>query len=131
MLPGSMLVGMAGLMTIKFLQTGSIRWEGIYLKNGYDWISTGFLSISMYVFFMMREKTGIFDHFLQYAGRNTMGIYYMHWIVCDLFQKLWEIEFEGHYSVFYNLLKTGIVMVACMIIIEIAKRIPAIKELVR
>ncbi|MDE6141058.1 MAG: acyltransferase [Bacilli bacterium] len=128
---GLMLAGISGLLVIKFLQTGSIRWEGIYLKNGYDWIATGFLSIGLYLFFMMKEKTGVVDFCLQYVGRNTMGIYYMHWIVCDLFRKLWEIRFEGHYSVFYNLFKTGIVTGVCMIFIEIAKRIPGIKELVR
>ncbi len=126
----SILIGVLGLMLIKFFQTGSFCWEGIYLYNGYDWISTGFVSIGIYLSFVCKLGNGFMSNCLQYIGKNTMGIYYMHCILADIYVRVWNIWLKGTYSVFFNILKTGIVVVACILVIKFVKKIPVIKKLV-
>lgn len=122
-------IGTSGLILLKYFQTGTVQWGGQYLSNGYSWISTGLVSIAVYVFFLIRRRKNLLDKGLQYLGRNTMGIYYIHYPLCNIFLKLWNY-YQRPYSVFYNILKTIIVVIICVLIVEIAKKIPIIKSLV-
>lgn len=74
------LLGTAGLVCIKYIQTGSFRWNGVYLESGYYWISTMLLAVGL---FLLMLRLNIREHtpagwIAAYAGSSTMGIFYLH-----------------------------------------------------
>ena len=107
----------------------------VLLNPGYDIVfggysSTGTLLCTVGLFLLasrMEEKLpsgGIFRTAVQSIGRNTMTIYYSHWIL-------------GHfllasigYGCFWNLLKTLLLVVCGTLLAEVMKRIPVVKYLV-
>lgn len=72
--------GITGLLLIKFIQTGSWRWEGILLQSGYYWISTMLLAAGLFLSALhlnIRGQTAA-GRFAGVLGSSTMGVFYLH-----------------------------------------------------
>lgn len=125
-----MMLGTFGLMFIKWKQTGSFTWSNTYLKNGYYWISTMFVAFGIYGLFLNLEKEYRGLSFLKKIGKETLGIYYLHYIILYIYIKYWNLYFEEYNSVAANILKTAIVVVLCLAITKVLKKILVIRKLV-
>ena len=123
-------IGLSGLIVVKFYQTKSLAWKGIYISSGYSHIMTTVLSLGMYLIFVCFDFKRL-NRFLGIIGRNTMGVYYMHYIllaVCNIF--LYP-SLHNYYSFSLNCLKTLLVTGICVIMTELIRKIPYVKELVQ
>lgn len=107
----------------------------VILKPGFDIVfggysSTGTLLCTVSLFLLvsrMEEKLpseGAFHVAVKSVGRNTMTIYYTHWILGYLL-----LAFMG-YGCFWNLLKTAVFVISGTLLAEMMKRIPLVKYLV-
>lgn len=125
------ILGLSGLMTIKFYFTGSFYWNNIYIEKGYHWVSTAILALGMYLFIQNKSLTKIEIFMAHHIGTNTMGIYYLHWPMLAAYWKYLNNYFIDYYSVRLNIIKTCIITALCLAIITPLKRIPVVKELVK
>lgn len=122
--------GMIGLMLIKFYDIRSFRWQGVYLQNGYNRFATLLLAIGMYLLIQSMEGNRISRFFAEYIGKETMGIYYLHFPITAILLKYINPIIADHYSLGLNVMKTAIVIVLCIIITRALKRVPFVKKLV-
>lgn len=127
-LPPLMVVaGTAGLTVIKFVQTGSFRWNGVYLQDGYGFFSAMVLAVGAYLFvqiYLSSPRMRITD----FIGRNTMGIYYIHYVLLGVCVPFLEISTDN-YSLLLNIAKTVITVIISLAITFVIKKIPLIKNL--
>lgn len=121
-------VGLIGLLIIKYIYTKTFLWEGIYLENGYSWISTLLLTIGAFLLIRQVDENPLVLKFAKLVGTNTMGIYYIHFILLDFslcyFQDIFGLSFLS------NCIKTVIVLLICLCFSSIIKKIPFIKYVV-
>ncbi len=122
--------GVMGLMLIKYWQAGSFRWEGIYLDDGYSWISTILIAIGLYL--LIQNYLGrIRMRWLECIGKNTMGIYYLHYILLAfLSTTVFWAGLAVYGSLLLNLIKAVVITVICLFVTIGLKHIPLIKRLV-
>lgn len=124
------VIGACGLMLIKFFYTGTFRWNGIYLTNGYSWISTMFMAMGVFMFFKEIKEHKIVKYLNDWIGRQTMGIYYLHFPL--LAWIWWKIEANfQYYSLISNCIKTLLILVVCILVTRLVKKVPLINELVK
>ena len=117
------------LFIVKYKETGSFRWNNIYIYNGYNRISTLIMSVGLYLCFdfYCDIKLGLG----KLIGQSTMGIYYMHYIILAVFDKyLYHGIGIEYYSTIANSLKTIIITFICIVLTIIIKKIPFIKKMV-
>lgn len=129
--PVCVVCGVIGLMFIKYRDFGSWAWEGKYEMYQYVHVATLILTIGMYGVF----ASGLFrpiEHLLaRLFGRNTLGIYYMHYIVLAVFS--WSVVYQTcmeHYFVGMNMVKAVLVALLCAGVTMLMKKIPLIRKVV-
>lgn len=123
------VIGFMLLFIVKYKETGSFRWNNIYISNGYNRISTLIMSVGLYLCFdfYCDIKLGLG----KLIGQSTMGIYYMHYIILAVFDKyLYSGIGIEYYSTIANSLKTIIITFICIVLTIIIKKIPFIKKMV-
>lgn len=123
------VIGFMLLFIAKYKETGSFRWNNIYISNGYNRISTLIMSVGLYLCFdfYCDIKLGLG----KLIGQSTMGIYYMHYIILAVFDKyLYPGIGIEYYSTIANSLKTIIITFICIVLTIIIKKIPFIKKMV-
>ena len=126
-----LIVGLFGLVFVKYCETGLICWGGSYITNGYSRISSILISLGFYLILQgwHIRKAG---HFLAiFVGTNTMGIYYLHMPILALCQMKLSMYYDMYGSFGANIIKTVVVAAVCIVITIILKRIPVIRELVK
>ena len=127
----SFAAGTAGLVFIKYCETGLIRWGGTYIRDGYGRVSTVLIAFGLY-FILQSRKIGKVGHFLaKYVGTATMGIYFIHRPILVLFEKYFQNYYEAYGSFGLNVLKTVAAVVICVPVVMFIRRIPAVRELVK
>lgn len=125
-------VGLLLLFAIKYYQTGSIQWKSVYLKNGYSFISTIFLSVGMFGMISKWDRQpALLDRALSALGQNTMGIFYLHILVMYLLRFRGLLFFSGPIGLHIALLKTAFTVVVCAVLALGLKRIPVLNQLVK
>ena len=131
-LPAVMIiVGLAGLIVIKRLDTGSWRWASTYLSGGYQRIMTLLLSAGLYLFFCCSKSQKGFHFLAAYIGRYTMGIYYMHYLMLDVCRVLIYPQLTQYSSFLLNCAKTLAVTAVCVILTIMLRKIPGVRNLVK
>lgn len=125
-------LGLLGLLCIKYYQTGSFRWMGTYLVNGYYWSSTLLLSVSLYMTIQHTYKNGAVPgmYFSNLLGTRTQAVYYLHIPVLSLLEQYVYPYLTGYYSFALNLCKTVLVTLVCLVLAALIKKIPVLKRLV-
>ena len=129
----AVILGTGGLMTVKYFDSGTFRWNNTFLNAGYSHILTGVVAAGLLLFFMEYEKqmTKI-NHLLgKYIGQHTMGIYYLHYIILTVCAVYLYPYFENKYSLALNLAKMAVITAVCVIITLLLKRIPVLRKLVQ
>lgn len=126
-----MCVGMIGLIMVKFFYTRSFLWNDYFLPDGYRRISTIFFSLGMYLMIQYYSKNKINSICAKYIGKNTMGIFYLHFLVLEWYYQHYHERIQQYYSVGLNIIKTCIVIAICIAITNILKKIPLLRELVK
>lgn len=124
------LIGIAGLMYLKYFYTGSFRWNGIYITNGYNRFATVLLAAGIYFIMMLLEKYHPVSRIFSWIGMRTMGIYYLHFPVLAFCIKYFNEFMLPYYSVLLNLAKSFLVVFVCVLISAVIKKIPYIQRLV-
>ena len=125
-----MVLGIAGLLLIKFFDTHSFMWEGIYLTNGYNRFSTCILAVGLYLTIQNQESNRLSSLLAKYVGTETMGIYYLHFPISALLLRWFDSVLRAYYSFGLNLVKTIVVLIMCVLLSRIMKKVPLVKELV-
>lgn len=124
------VIGVLGLVAFKYFWNKTIRWNGIYIDNGYCRLSTVLMAYGFWNIFLEKDNV-VIKFFAKSFGKYTMGIFYIHFIVLYvsdivLYKYLWEYASFG-----LNLLKTIIVAVVCVVATKIISYIPVLKQLVK
>lgn len=121
------VTGIIGLVMIKRYWNGTFEWKGIYLTNGYKWISTMLLSVGIFILFQgICINVKIINKLLSEIGTNTIGIFYLHVLILSLIKKE-AIIYRG---TLINIVKTLIVIIICYTIAKAVKKIPILRKLV-
>lgn len=73
-------LGLLGLTLVKYIQSGTFRWQGIHLASGYYWtstilVATGLLFLTSSIKF---DRCRFSAWFARNVGGATMGIFYLH-----------------------------------------------------
>lgn len=122
-----MIIGIVGLVFIKKCQSGTLEWRYIWLVNGYNYISTIIMSVGLFIFLQgIQFKFKFINKIFTIIGKNTMGIFYLHVLVLEFRSK---INFV-HKGSLVNGLKSLAIVIICVCISGILKKIPLIKKLV-
>lgn len=124
-----LLLGTAGLLLIKYHQAKTFYWQGIYIKNGYSFISTAVLSVGMYLGAQLYLSFGKMP-ILELLGKCTLGIYYMHYILLTVILHF-EIVNPQSYSLLTNIIKMLAVTAICVAVTFVVKKIPILKHTVQ
>ena len=125
-------VGIIGLMLVKHSYTGSFRWHGVYISDGYSIVSTLVMSMGVYLVFSLDLIPEKCNSLLSELGKHTMGIFYLHYPVMVTLRLICEKlidNFAQYYSFALNVLQTVVVVAICCAITIVAKKIPIIKNL--
>lgn len=123
--------GIIGLLLIKYIQTGSWRWEGILLLSGYYWISTMLLAAGMFLLALhlkVTKETSL-GRFAGIAGSSTMGIFYLHIpLIFILTPRLFELV-SGWNSWLLNAAESLFICLIAQIISLAGRHIPLMNRL--
>ena len=127
------IIGISGIIFIKWIESGTFYWGGIYLKNGYQRLPTVLLAIGMYVVFMLCPSNKNTARIAKYLGQNTMGIYYMHFIMTALVSSKLKSVFSPYmsYSVLLNTARTILIIGIAVLITMLLKKVPYLQALVK
>lgn len=131
MIPEILLgIGIAGLFFVKWVETGTVYWAGIYLQDGYNRFFTAVMSIGFYLMFMNMNVKKIGQIIAKYIGKETMGIYFIHFPMVYYFAVKTNHFLLPYYSVGFNWLRTVGVVAFCTLIVQIIKKIPLLKRII-
>jgi len=123
--------GITGLLLIKYIQTGSLRWEGILLQNGYYWISTMLLAAGLFLMALHLKVSGQtrLGRLAKIAGSSTMGIFYLHIpLIFILTPRLFE-PVSGWNSWLLNAAESFFICLIALMISRAGRHIPALNRL--
>lgn len=123
--------GILGLVLIKYLQSGTFRWQSTHLVSGYYWISTVlaasgmFLSAAHIPFHSSRLLMG----FSKIVGTSTLGIFYLHMPLIFVLTPRLFIRIAAYNGWVVNLLESlFMVAISCMIVWT-GRKLPVIRYL--
>ncbi|MBO5166189.1 MAG: acyltransferase [Lachnospiraceae bacterium] len=126
LLVSALLLGGWGVLSTKC--TGEF-WDVVW--NGYDTIFTLINVLAIYVLCVQYNYVGgKLNRFIRIVSQNTLGIYFVHYILIHVFNKygIKELAFAQNYL--FNVLYAVIVMVLSLCIVLLLKHIPIFKKLV-
>lgn len=125
------LLGLIGILVEKYFETGSFAYSSVKFKLGYSSIATMVLSIGVYMIFLSANPTSWPNRALQFIGKYTMGIYYMHLPVLVLFVNSPLFGIMAPYKSFLlNCAKTVAVCAICLAATLLFRKIPLLKKIV-
>lgn len=103
---------------------------------GYDCTAGAIVSICVYLLALKREEA--MEKFPKWAkkitgffGRNTMGVYYLHWLAGYILLPLCYESVAMHQGLALNFLKAVVLVTGCGIVAEILGKLPVIGRLFR
>lgn len=101
---------------------------------GYDCVSGMLLVVAVYVFVLcMEEKLNdlpeVIKKGIYFIGRNTMGVYYLHWIIGMTVLPVVYVKVLDKSGLMLNFVKALVLVLVCSIISELMGRIPVVKYL--
>ena len=122
-----------GLMFIKYRETGLLIWGDTYLSFGYVRLSTALIAIGLYGVCesLFSDRENLASKIIgEYIGQNTLGIYYLHYILLAVFS--WTTCFswlQFNYFIGMNLIKTFAVAFVCYVVVGLVSRVPLIRKM--
>lgn len=114
------LLGTAGLLCIKYIQTGSFCWNGVYLESGYYWFSTMLLASGLFLLATqhpVREHSGA-GWIAKHVGSATMGIFYLHVPLIYILSPMIFSRLEAYHSWWLNLAEACLVAGVSLVFVK-------------
>lgn len=121
------IIGGVCLMLIKKLDAGTFLWRGIYLSNGYIHLATVVMSFGLYELFSMLPDNSVSKWVGNIWGKNTMGIYYLHFLILGILNITVFTTVHIPASAMMNILKALILASGCSAVTFVCRRIPVLK----
>lgn len=122
-------IGLALLLAIKYHQTGSMRWNFVYLEYGYEWFSTVILTFSVYMLCQSIRYNRHISTLATYIGTKTQSIFYLHVPLLSLLVKYVYPYTANYWSFLANCIKTIAVLIVCLLVHKFMKKIPLLNQL--
>lgn len=123
--------GLAGLLLIKYLQSGTFCWQGLHITSGYYWISTMLLAGGMYLLTsrIPVSASAPLSLFAKTAGASTLGIFYLHiplitLLTPSLFDRI--AQWNGW---IVNMAESLLIVIVSCVIVWIGRRVPVVRRL--
>ncbi len=126
-----MCFGLAGLVFIKYLQSGTILWQGLHVASGYYWVSTMILACGAFLFcsHLPFDRFPILGWFARTVGTSTMGIFYLHIPLIFLLRNGLFSKLSAYNGWLLNLAESILITAIALLITWVGKKIPVIKYL--
>lgn len=126
-----MLIGLTGLVLIKYLQSQTLLWQGLHVTSGYYWVSTMILASGAFLFVktLPLEICRPLAWFARTVGTSTMGVFYLHMPLIFLLRPTLFARFTAYNGWLLNLAESVLITVIACVITWIGKKIPVIKHL--
>lgn len=123
--------GLLGLLIIKYLESGTLLWQGLHVTSGYYRISTILLACGA---FLLSRQCSIETHrplawFARTVGTSTMGIFYLHMPLIFLLRPSLFAQFTAYNGWLLNLAESLFITAIACTISWIGKKIPVIRHL--
>ncbi len=116
------IVGIIGLIFLRYQMTHTFTWDYVWLSNGYYHISTLILSISLFILIQTIAKKS--NKIINIVAQNTLGIFYIHIIIIILIEMF--VKTNG---IVYNLIKTILTLIISTLICCLLKKVKVVKEI--
>lgn len=126
-----MAAGLAGLVLIKYLQSGTFRWKNLHLVSGYYWSSTilaacgMFLSADHIPFHSGRLLRG----FSKIVGTSTLGIFYLHMLLIHWLTPWLFAGIAAYNGWVVNLLESLFMVAVSCVVVWAGRKLPVIRYL--
>lgn len=134
LIPGVLIVlGVLGLMLIKFRDIGCFSWQQEHVENAYCRIPTILLSTGLYLSVMLGGECSkrLSCFFGDIIGKNTLGIFFLHGLVLPCFQICIGVYFADVKSFGLHLLVTAAVLLICILLVRLLAKIPVIRRVIQ
>lgn len=123
------VIGVCGLMLMKFITARTFLWEGINIDNGYQRISAIFLAVGVWLSFSLYSNK-VSTFLAKNIGKYTMGVYYLHFIILFVCARC-IYPYIPQYIIGMNFIKTLLIVFLSVLITRIMLKIPIVKMLVK
>lgn len=124
------IIGLSGLMLDKYMQTKSVCWMNIYLEDGYQRGFTVIMATGIFLKIKNMDLTRCEKKLGKIVGRNTLGIYYMHYPILFILNHIIDKINLAKYSFGVQIVKTTVALLICTCLTTIMKKIPGLKQIV-
>lgn len=124
------VLSLGGLMLAKYVETGTLRWNGTFLTYGYDRRAVLVLSVSIFLLCRCLRMGRRFAAVSSRVGARTQAVYYLHLPLIHLALRFVPALITGYGSFPAMLLKDLVLVALCLLTGEVLRHIPLVKKLV-
>lgn len=126
-----MVLGLAGLALIKYLQSGLLVWGNTHIVSGYYWISTMALSCGLFLCALRIpvNTAAPLRWFARVVGTSTMGVFCMHLPLMALLGGRLFVRFDPWNGWVVNLAESLLITAIACAGVFIGRKIPLIRHL--
>lgn len=124
------IAGIVMFMLVKYIENGTWRWANTYIDNGYCRIAVVVLAVGFYFIALLVPENKLTHWMAVYVGRNTQGIYYMHYIMLAMITLHFSDIYAPYVSFGFNVIRTLVITLICMLISMGLKKIPIVRHIV-
>ena len=97
--------------------------------DGYVTLTTFFSCICIFILALKYKGTNKFSKSITFIGRNTIGLYFIHWIYIRIAEVIFRnINFVGNELI--NLLLSPVIIIISVLTVKIMKKIPILNNLI-
>lgn len=108
------------------------NWDSVF--NGYISVATLFMSISVYLlvckYYKKIERCKKISACFEIIGNNTLGIYYLHWIIGYTLLAYIRQNYIVYDGIFLNYIKSFVMILVIAFTSQKIKKIPVIRKII-
>ena len=104
-----------------------VMWDVVW--NGYDTIFTLINVVAIFIISLHYKSCGWVGNFISIVGKNSLGIYFFHWIIGNILQPFY-VELECSTMFLTNIFYAFVILLCSLLLTMILKKIPGMKYLV-
>lgn len=123
--------GLLGLELIKYIQSGTIRWEGLHLTSGYYWISTALFACGVFlaVYHLPLENCAPLRWFARTVGMSSLGVFYLHIPLISLLTPLLFEKMTAYNGWLLNLSESLLITGIAVAVTWLCRKIPLLRRM--
>lgn len=120
----SVVFGVLGLIAVKYIQSGTLKWQGIHIVSGYYYCSTMLIAVGIFILFNSRKSVSSIERCIGiHVGRHTLGIFYLHILIYTILENTVYIKISRFNNCFVNAIESLCIIGISLIIIIIFNKI--------